>query len=182
MDGRDEEIHWQPVSLSCTCHGCYHFFITWQSPAALFSSVEIFHYWIKASAVSSPCKVSEAEQGHLLLTSLMLQISDEATSVHQKVLRVPSITECSLWQSKNVLAHRAFIWWVMGCKRLRLFMCFVFLITALHLTRHTAILSLYWVAWQVNPLVVQRDSETVAAVIAGLARKCSLNVLVTDLA
>lgn len=179
MDGRDEEFHWQPVSLSCTCHGCFHFSITWQSPAALFSSAEIFHYWLKASALSSPCKLSEAAQAHLLLTSLMLQISDEATSVHQKVLRVPSITECSS-DSKNVLAHRAFTWWVMGGKRFRLFMCFVFLITALHLTRHTAILSLYWVAWQVNPLVVQRDSETVAAVIAGLARKCTLNVLVTD--
>lgn len=39
-----------------------------------------------------------------------------------------SITEWYFWQSKNVLAHRAFTWWVMGCDLgFRLFMfCFVF--------------------------------------------------------
>lgn len=138
MGGRDEEIYWQPGSLSCTCHGCYHFCIIWQSPASLLSSIKrSFITKSKLQHFVLLAKFLKQHQHSPLLTSLRLLNSDETASAHGKVLRVPSITECSYWQSKNMLAHRAFTWWVMGCDLgwgLLMF-CFVFLITALHLTR-----------------------------------------------
>lgn len=96
--------------------------------------------------------------------------------------------------SQSVLTDRARTYWLIelspdgwwdviwggDCSCFVLFSFFNYCF-ALDKSCHKAILGLCWVAWQVNPLVVQRDSETVAAVLAGLTRKCILNVLVTDL-
>lgn len=158
----------------------YHFCITWQSPYS-FSSVE--RSFITESELQHILLLEKFLKQHKhspLLASLVPLISDETS--HQKLLRVPSITECSYWQSRNVLTPRAFTWWVMVCDLgFGMFMfCFFNCCFALDKNWHTAILSLCWVAWQVNPLGVQRDSETVAAVITGLARKYTLSILVTD--